>query len=181
MLQFGCNLVYLKYWTLNLMPLMVYLKILVRIDIHRHNQCLASGVPQAPKWVFPAESSQLTGTSAPLYIGSLPSRPAEHCTALLPVRPASLPKGLLAVLALTLASREPHFTLVMHGEPVLTRCDYTAVFHSLLLLIQCGKLENYGMIGANLSLDYLGLAQVVQPADRILDSFRGFWQLWLRQ
>ena len=28
MLKFGCILVYLKYWTLNFMPLMVYPKIL---------------------------------------------------------------------------------------------------------------------------------------------------------
>ena len=34
MLKFGCILVYLKYYTLNLMPLMVYPKVLFGVDIH---------------------------------------------------------------------------------------------------------------------------------------------------
>ena len=44
MLEFECILVYLKYWTLILMPLMVYPKVLCGVDIHRYIQCLAAGV-----------------------------------------------------------------------------------------------------------------------------------------
>ena len=43
MLKFECILVYHKYWTLNLLPLMVYPKVLLGVDIQLHIQCLASG------------------------------------------------------------------------------------------------------------------------------------------
>ena len=68
---------------------------------------------QAPEWRFPVEKQAATPATAPLYVGSLPSRPATHCTALLPVRPATLPPRATAVLALGLATQEPSFTLVM--------------------------------------------------------------------
>ena len=42
-LYFGCILVYLKYWTLNLVPLMVYPKVLSGVDIHHYIQYLPSG------------------------------------------------------------------------------------------------------------------------------------------
>ena len=43
MLSFGCNVVYLKYYFLNLMSPMVYPKVLFGVDIHRYIQCLGSG------------------------------------------------------------------------------------------------------------------------------------------
>ena len=48
-LKIGCVLVYpkfytLKFYTLNLMPLMVYPKVLFGVDFHRYVQCLASGL-----------------------------------------------------------------------------------------------------------------------------------------
>ena len=36
MLNMGCILVYLKYYALNLMPLMIYPKVLKRVDIYRY-------------------------------------------------------------------------------------------------------------------------------------------------
>ena len=48
MLKFGWILVYFKYWTLNLVPLMVYPKVLVGVDIHLYIQCLASGLVRPP-------------------------------------------------------------------------------------------------------------------------------------
>ena len=48
MLKFGWILVYLKYWTLNLMPLKVYPKILFGVNIHRYIQSLAFGAPTLP-------------------------------------------------------------------------------------------------------------------------------------
>ena len=50
MLNIGCILVCFKYYTLNLMPLMVYPKVLVRVDIHRNIQCLTSGAASLPAW-----------------------------------------------------------------------------------------------------------------------------------
>ncbi len=35
-----------------------------------------------------------------------------------------------------MASREPHFTLVLGGEPVLTLCNHNALFHTILLFLQ---------------------------------------------
>jgi hypothetical protein len=46
----------------------------------------------------------------------------------------------MAVLGLGLGTREPLFTLVLNGEPLLTLSDYTAVFRSLLLWLQASAL-----------------------------------------
>ena len=48
MLKIGCILVFLKYWTLNLIPLMVYPKVIKRVDIYRYIPCLASGASSIP-------------------------------------------------------------------------------------------------------------------------------------
>ena len=94
---------------------------------------------QAPKWEFPIQDipSQQSGASdGALYLGSLPSRPPAAYTAILPFRPNSMPKGANAVLGFGLGSREPHLTLVLDGEPVLTLTHQHAFFHSVLLLLQ---------------------------------------------
>ena len=45
----------------------------------------------------------------------------------------------MAVLALELGTREPHFTLVLQGEPLLTAASHTAPFHTLLLLLHAAN------------------------------------------
>lgn len=133
---------------------------------------------QVPKWEFPLGDARQSASGAPLYLSNLPSRPAQHCTAILPVRPTSLPKGATAILALGLATKEPTITLVLRGEPALTLCSYTAVFVQLLLLVQSCKLHNFAAIGNN-SLQYLKLDSVVRPADALSDVFRSRWfGLW---
>ena len=42
----------------------------------------------------------------------------------------------MAVLGIGLGTQEPHFTLVLNGEPLLTLSDNSAVFRSLLLWLQ---------------------------------------------
>ncbi len=42
----------------------------------------------------------------------------------------------MAVLGIGLGTQEPHFTLVLNGEPLLTLSDTSAVFRSLLLWLQ---------------------------------------------
>ena len=102
---------------------------------------------QAPRWFFPLEEVQQgVSTAVPLYIGSLPSRPAEQCTALLPVRPATLPSGATAILALGLAL-VPNFTLVLKGEPVLTLSNNTAVLQVILLMLQVRRAGQYACVG----------------------------------
>lgn len=94
---------------------------------------------QAPKWEFPIQDipSQQSGASdGALYLGSLPSRPPAAYSAILPFRPNSMPKGANAVLGFGLGSREPHLTLVLDGEPVLTLTHQHAFFHCVLLLLQ---------------------------------------------
>jgi len=46
------------------------------------------------------------------------------------------------VLALELGCREPHFTLVLEGEPLLTSAAHTAPFHMLLLLLHVANTES---------------------------------------
>ena len=104
----------------------------IPLDIQRH-------ATQAPKWEFPIQDipSQQSGASdGALYLGSLPGRPPAAYTAILPFRPNSMPKGANAVLGFGLGSREPHLTLVLDGEPVLTLTHQHAFFHSILLLLQ---------------------------------------------
>lgn len=48
----------------------------------------------------------------------------------------SCDRNSAAILALGIASREPHFTLVLGGEPALTLCHHKALFHTILLFIQ---------------------------------------------
>ena len=97
---------------------------------------------QAPKWDFPIEempSQQLGASDGALFLGTLPNRPPAAYTAILPFRPNSLPKGVNAVLGFGLGSREPHLTLVLDGEPMLTLTHQHAFFHSVLLLLQVLK------------------------------------------
>ena len=97
---------------------------------------------QAPKWDFPIEEmpSQQSGASdGALFLGTLPNRPPAAYTAILPFRPNSLLKGVNAVLGFGLGSREPHLTLVLDGEPMLTLTHQHAFFHSVLLLLQVLK------------------------------------------
>lgn len=48
-------------------------------------------------------------------------------------------QGATAVLALELGGREPHFTLVLGGEPLLTAASHTAPFHVLLLFLHAAN------------------------------------------
>ena len=43
------------------------------------------------------------------------------------------------MLALELGGREPHFTLVLGGEPLLTAASHTAPFHVLLLFLHAAN------------------------------------------
>ena len=60
-------MVYLDYYTLNLMPLLVYRKVLFGVDIHRYIQCLASGATSAfPNRLSRPSSLHLQCISCPL-------------------------------------------------------------------------------------------------------------------
>ncbi|CAL5218925.1 g671 [Coccomyxa viridis] len=138
---------------------------------------LFSAFLAAPKWEFPIQDipSQQSGASdGALYLGSLPSRPPAAYTAILPFRPNSMPKGANAVLGFGLGSREPHLTLVLDGEPVLTLTHQHAFFHSVLLLLQNAQLNGGGLIG-NRSLAYLGLSRVLKPGRPLHSLFSAKW------
>ena len=51
MLNMGCILVYLKYYTLNLMPLMVYPRVKKRVDMYCYIPCLGCGPATASTWL----------------------------------------------------------------------------------------------------------------------------------
>jgi len=127
---------------------------------------------QTPRWEF-GGATQHTAAGAPLFVATLPARQPEHFYALLPFRPPALAKGANAVLALELGTREPHFTLVMDGEPLLTDSSQTAPFTTLLLLLHIAN-KDTGAIGGR-SLEYLRLNPVLRPAGRVRDLLQGRW------
>jgi hypothetical protein len=96
---------------------------------------------QAPKWEFPLEDPQQSPGA--LFLGFLPARPPAAYSAILSFRPSSLPKNGSAILALGTGSREPHFTLVLAGEPVLTLCHHRALFYVILLFLQARSPLHY--------------------------------------
>ena len=49
---------------------------------------------------------------------------------------AAFPERASAILALGLASQQPHFTLVAEGAITITISHYLAVFHIILLFLQ---------------------------------------------
>ena len=92
---------------------------------------------QAPRWRFPLDEPTSTPSGATaLLFGALPARTPDSFDAVLAVRPGSFPAGGNAILALGLASQEPHFTLVLSGGITITLCSYVAAFHTILLFLQ---------------------------------------------
>ncbi|CAL8469889.1 g9431 [Coccomyxa elongata] len=135
----------------------------------------------APKWEFaledPGQSPQQAG---PLFLGALPPRPPPAFSAILSFRPSAnaLSRNSAAILELGMASSEPHFTLVLGGEPVLTLCNHNALFHIILLFLQNAKLSGGGLVGDR-SLDYLKLSAVLKPGEPVYSVFSGRWfGLW---
>ena len=92
---------------------------------------------QAPRWQFPwaAPGVGAAGSSSLCY-GTLPASPPETLDAVLTARPAGFPERANAILALGLASQQPHFTLVLQGGITITISHYLAVFHIILLFTQ---------------------------------------------
>ena len=76
-----------------------------------------------------------SGGSA-LCFGALPTSPPETLDAVFSARPAAFPERANAILALGLASQQPHFTLVLQGAITITISHYLAVFHIILLFAQ---------------------------------------------
>lgn len=50
-------------------------------------------------------------------------------------------QGATALLALQLGTKEPHFTLVLAGEPLLTVSSPAAPFTTLLLLLHSANID----------------------------------------
>eukprot|EP00193_Tetraselmis_chui_P015666 CAMPEP_0177781044 /NCGR_PEP_ID=MMETSP0491_2-20121128/17599_1 /TAXON_ID=63592 /ORGANISM="Tetraselmis chuii, Strain PLY429" /LENGTH=472 /DNA_ID=CAMNT_0019301001 /DNA_START=142 /DNA_END=1557 /DNA_ORIENTATION=+ len=131
----------------------------------------------APRWEWPTTSTSGKGSRAgPLYVGALPARPAEQFTAILPVRPASLHKGGVAILGLSLASANPHFSLLLEGEIALTLTGPNAVFHTILLFLQYIRRYRFSMLGEH-HLDYrqLDLAWVIEDIDDSVTAAKSHW------
>jgi hypothetical protein len=91
---------------------------------------------------------------------------------------ARLAQGAMAVLGLGLGTTEPHFTVVAGGEPLVTLSSHNAVFHALLLLLQCARLAQASSIGG-CSLEYLRLAAVLRPATWTHSLFSSWFGMWV--
>ncbi|WIA31394.1 hypothetical protein OEZ86_002293 [Tetradesmus obliquus] len=101
----------------------------------------------APGWQFPLQSSgPESGRGAPLYLGSLRSRPPGNYSALLAFRPDKPGPGAIAVIGSNLASKEPRFSLLIAGQ-LVTLCDRDGLFKSLLMWLQFHLVERQGLVG----------------------------------
>eukprot|EP00884_Botryococcus_braunii_P022556 jgi/Botrbrau1/8985/Bobra.0148s0091.1 len=115
-----------------------------------------------PSWQLPLEETAWAppASPCPLYLGSIPSRPAEMYAALLATRPQALGKGAFAIMGLGLGTAEPLFTLVIHGEPAVTLGAYNSLLHIIYMFLKVVKQEMGGCI-AGRSLSYLQLHSVL--------------------
>ncbi|KAL3155456.1 hypothetical protein ABBQ38_011012 [Trebouxia sp. C0009 RCD-2024] len=130
---------------------------------------------ESPRWQFPLEEPQShASTGGPLYLGSLPSKPAEQYFAVLPLRPPPEHKGANCMLELDMSTAQPRFTLMLQAEPVLTACSYVGVFHVILLFAQNVRLHHHGQLGGR-TLDYLKLSPVLRPSEALYNLFAGKW------
>lgn len=96
------------------------------------------GLRQMPCWQLPLEETGGASPASPhpLYLGSIPSNPAETYAALLATRPQALGTGAYAVLGQGLGTTEPHFTLIVNGEPAVTLGTYNSLFHILFMFVK---------------------------------------------
>lgn len=98
-----------------------------------------------PCWQLPLEESGTVAPAAPfpLYLGVIPSNPADVYAALLATRPQALGPGAYAVLGQGLGTTEPLFTLIVNGEPAVTLGTYNSLFHVLFMFLKVPPLVAY--------------------------------------
>lgn len=116
---------------------------------------------------------------APLYLGSLRTRPPGRYSALLCVRPERPGPGALAVIGSALCGREPRFSLLMGGT-LVTLCERDGLFKCLLMWLQAHAVERDSLLGGRcLSDDALGgLSTVLGPTQRrppVQQRVLGWW------
>mmetsp|Transcript_470 Transcript_470/g.1267 ORF Transcript_470/g.1267 Transcript_470/m.1267 type:complete len:383 (+) Transcript_470:1698-2846(+) len=144
---------------------------------------LFSAYVEAPRWEWPLHSAAGNSKGAragPLYVGAVPTRPAEQYAAILPVRPASIHKGAVAILGLSLASANPHFALLLEGEIAVTLAGSNAVFDAILLFLQYIKKHRFALLGDHhLDRRQLDLAWVLGDTDEAAHVAKTHWfGLW---
>lgn len=83
---------------------------------------------------------------APLYLGSLRSRPPGNYSALLAFRPDKPGPGAVAVIGSNLSSREPRFSLLLAGQ-LVTLCERDGLFKVLLMWLQYHLAQRQGLVG----------------------------------
>ncbi|KAA6419224.1 MAG: hypothetical protein FRX49_10963 [Trebouxia sp. A1-2] len=128
-----------------------------------------------PRWHFPLEESQShASTGGPLYLGSLPHKPAEQYFAVLPLRPPPDHKGATCMLELDMSTSQPRFALMLQADPVLTACSYVGLYHVILLFLQNIRLHHHGQVGGR-TLDYLKLSAVLRLSEPLYNLFAGKW------
>lgn len=147
----------------------------------------------APQWRFLDEDpSRIEGSTGVLYLGKIPPRVMGEYYAIIPARPPagskvslslSLPLELgkpcpckafshticllqgTGIIGLQLGSQQPHFTLLLNAESVLTESGQGALFFIIALFLQHCR-RSGGSIGGR-SLEYLRLDTVMEPTKRL--------------
>eukprot|EP00878_Enallax_costatus_P007856 GHUV01008221.1.p1 GENE.GHUV01008221.1~~GHUV01008221.1.p1 ORF type:complete len:623 (+),score=170.79 GHUV01008221.1:49-1917(+) len=101
----------------------------------------------APGWQFPMQGAgPESSRGAPLYLGSVRSRPPGNYSALLAFRPDKPGPGAVAVIGSNLSSREPRFSLLLAGQ-LVTLCERDGLFKVLLMWLQYHLVDRQGLVG----------------------------------
>lgn len=89
------------------------------------------------------DPTAISGLSGTLYLGKLPSKPAEGYLGVLPARPPATPKGT-ALVGLQLGTQQPLFSLLVAGDSV-----YAASGSQALLQVRTQTRAGPGLPGAS--------------------------------
>lgn len=114
----------------------------------------------APAATLQGDATAISGLSGTLYLGKLPSKPADGYVGVLPARPPPTPKGT-AVVGLQLGTQQPLFSLVVAGENVYAASGSNALLQVLLLFLHLSHLELDGSLGGR-HIQHLQLGKVLK-------------------
>ncbi|PRW20681.1 Transmembrane 209 [Chlorella sorokiniana] len=116
----------------------------------------------APQWLFSqGDATAISGLSGTLYLGKLPTKPADGYVGVLPSRPPASPKGT-SVVGLQLGTQQPLFALIVAGDNIYAASGSTALLQVLLLFLRLCQQELGGALGAR-HIQHLELARVLKP------------------
>lgn len=132
-------------------------------------------------WPTPLSLTPLAQTpparGAPLYLGTLRSRPPASYSALLAFRPDKPGPGAAAVIGSNLASREPRYSWLAEGQ-VVTFEGRDGAFHALLLFLSYHASKRQGLLGGRYLAELAGLEAVLRGGGAAPSVPQRVWDYW---